>query len=65
MKYILIREVTPFECPWLEETILKGRVVEEYKGATYGCIGSEGLACCYWQKGPFFELPKSALKIRS
>jgi len=62
MKYILIRDITPFECGWLEETVSKDRVVERYNGATYGCISSEGMACCYHQSGPFFELPKSALE---
>ena len=62
MKYVLTRNITPYECPWLEEDILEGRVVEEYEGATYGCISPGGIACCYHQSGPFFELPRNALK---
>ncbi len=60
--YVLTRDITTHECPWLEETVLKDRVVEKYEGATYGCIGPGGMACCYHQNGPFFELPANALK---
>ena len=65
MKYILNRDVTTDECPWLEETIAKGMPVTRYTGPTYGCIDVyNGVAVTMSEvsnETPFFELPYSAL----
>lgn len=63
MKLRLTRTVTTIECPWLNHDLEKGTVVEQYTGPTYGCVTSHGTACVTvgW-KGPFFEVPTSALK---
>ena len=59
--FILGRDVTKKECPWLERTIRFGEVVHEYTGHTYGCVGA-GIACSFDGETPFFELPRDALQ---
>lgn len=59
--FSLNRNVTPEECPWLPREMLYGETVYEFRGATYGYIGS-GIAVTFEaDKGPFFELPRDAL----
>ena len=62
-KYTVIRDITTEECPWLENTILKGQIVYSYTGCTYGCIGHNGKAVSL-ELGvdPFFELPYDSIK---
>ena len=60
--YIVSRDVTPEECPWLEKTIRKGEVVYEFMGCTYGCIGSGEAVSSKAGENPFFELPRAALQ---
>jgi hypothetical protein len=64
MKYVVIRNVTPNECEWLEETIKKGTEVYKYYNHTYGCISPNGIAVSK-EHGeiPFFELPRNALQV--
>jgi len=63
-KFILNRDVTKIECPWLSETFKRGEVVYEFLGPTYGCISESGLAITKDPEGgnPFHELPFTALK---
>jgi hypothetical protein len=62
MEYILNRDVTQDECPWLDKDFKKGEKVYSYGGATYGCISNDGTACCLIEgEDPFFELPENAL----
>ena len=51
------------ECPWLDNDVEAGTIVYRYYGATYGCIGPEGVAVTLCEDvPPFFELPLSALE---
>jgi hypothetical protein len=60
-KYIVTREVTVQECPWLTKNMEAGTVVYHYFGPTYGCI-SDGTAVTFEpNETPFFELPDDAL----
>lgn len=59
---MLNRNVTKKECYWLDEDLLKGTVVYEYGGCTYGCISSNGIAVTKKpDKAPFFEVPLDAI----
>jgi len=50
------------ECPWLYgHDIVVGDIVYEFRGPTYGCIGSGIAISLYPDKGPFLEMPKYAL----
>jgi len=66
VKRILTRDVTPEECPWLDETIKKGAVVVfDYSDCTYGCISDSGKAVSREEgKKPFFEIPRNALGLQ-
>lgn len=61
----LIRGVSRSECPWLKRDYKAGQVVYLFHGATYGCIGPNGIAVSE-EPGipPFFEMPDDALIIR-
>ena len=63
-KFILIRDVTRKECPWLEKDFHVDEEVYEFIGHTYGCISRNGIPCTENSAGdhPFFELPKDAIK---
>lgn len=65
-EYILIRDVTRKECPWLERNFIKGEIVYECLKHTYGCVTDKGIACTESSSGdyPFFELPKNSIKIK-
>jgi uncharacterized Fe-S cluster-containing MiaB family protein len=44
--------------------IQKGEIVFRYRGCTYGCISSEGVACTFAPDvEPFFEIPSDAIRI--
>lgn len=59
---ILRRDVTQAECPWLDADMAAGTHVFEFYGATYGCIGHNGVAVTKEdQENPFFEIPANAL----
>lgn len=61
-KLILMRDVLMADCPWLDRDMKEGEVVYQYTGATYGCIGFDGLAVSHEPNmTPFFELPRTAL----
>ncbi len=58
----LQRDVTPDECPWLEDTMKKGTRVFLFHGHTYGLIGPGGVATTEkFNVMPFTELPDEAL----
>lgn len=63
-QYLVIRDVTPEECPWLLETVPAETIVYELARPDFGCCSPGGLPCTYSPEGgyPFFELPKSVLK---
>ena len=62
MKFILIREVSQLECPWLHRNFAIGEIVYLFDGATYNCISKNGLPFTEEAAGkPFFELPKDAV----
>lgn len=64
--YKLIRDISKGECSWLDQDLLKGTVVYEYDGHTYGCIGTYGIACTLVPyENPFIEIPLNALEIIS
>jgi hypothetical protein len=58
----LTREVTKAECPWLDADMPKGAKVKLYTRYTYGCVSGKGVACCFDDAGPFFEIPRDALQ---
>lgn len=59
--FILNRDVTKKECPWLDRTLRHGEEVFAYDGCTYGCIAS-GVAVTFKEgQTPFFEVPRDAL----
>lgn len=60
--YIVIRTVTPEECPWLDAPVGEGTKVDKYYGHTYGCITNSGEAVRIPGIEGFVELPKSALR---
>lgn len=63
MKYILTRDVTTAECPWLERDYKKGEMVFEYHGYTYGCVSYDGIAFTMVEnETPFFELPMNSVE---
>jgi hypothetical protein len=61
-RYVVKRDITPEECYWLIAVVMKGTVVEEYGGYTYGCITDSGLACKVEGIEGFVELPFSSLR---
>lgn len=63
--YAITRRITRKEQPWMAdgEVIEAGEVVYKYRGCTYGCIGSDGVAVCRVPgQNPFFEVPADALQ---
>lgn len=62
MAYIVTRDITKKECPWLDEDVPSGTVVYAYRKYTYGCISSEGIAVHLYNQTEFFELPKNAIE---
>lgn len=63
MKFVLTRNVTKKECPWLDKGFKKGDEVYRYDGPTYGVISFGGIACTLEDgKIPFFELPTDAIE---
>jgi hypothetical protein len=58
-EFIVTRDVTPTECPWLSFTVFRGTKVTEYDGCTYGCVG-DGIAINI--NGMFCEIPWDAVK---
>ncbi len=62
MKFILIREVSQSECPWLRRDFALGEIVYLFESATYNCISKNGLPFTNEASGKhFFELPKDAV----
>lgn len=64
MRFETKRDVTPEECPWLDETVHSGTTVYRCVKHTYGCVGPRGMAATYNPEGdyPFFELPTDSLR---
>lgn len=58
------REITPEECPWLDEAIPADELLYICNQATYGCVSPWGAAITRDPDGgyPFFELPTGALR---
>ena len=57
----LNRDITNAECFWIEETIPKGTIVEEFTGCTYDCITSTGTAVTIEGREGFVEVPTNSL----
>ena len=59
---IINRDITPDECPWLDETVAKGTTVIRFDKYTYGCI-ADGIAVTKDVLGdyPFFEVPRDSV----
>jgi hypothetical protein len=59
---MLNRTVSKNEAPWLNSDLPKGKIVYRYAGATYGCIGWNGVAVSDKPDStPFYEVPASAV----
>ncbi|EHB47655.1 electron transfer flavoprotein alpha and beta-subunit [Mycolicibacterium rhodesiae JS60] len=63
MKYRLKRAVTTAECHWLPKDLEVGETVQDFHGATYGCISTSGIAVSFDGANPFFEVPRDALSV--
>jgi hypothetical protein len=64
LSYILLRDITPKECHWLDRKYEKGELVYLYSGFTYKLIGTNGYAFTIEPGSlPFFELPKNAVSF--
>ena len=62
-EWVMIRDVSPSECSWLENTLHKGLTVYEYYGATYGCVAGSGIAVTLVEdETPFMEVPMNSVK---
>ena len=61
MKYLLKRNVTSHECPWLERDFKAGDKVYEYRGPHISSDGSKVYCTEEEYDTSFFELPKNAL----
>lgn len=62
MEYLVARDVTPQECPWLKQTIKQGSIVLAFHGNTYGCIGTGVAVTESGGSAPFFEIPRDAIE---
>ena len=55
-------DLTRDECFWLTRDLKAGEEFIIYKGFTYRCISRKGIAVTELnEKGPFFEVPLSAI----
>lgn len=61
-KGVVTRTVTPYECPWLKETIKKGTPIEEFTGVDYGVTTPSGVSVHINGAEYGCELPKNAVK---
>lgn len=60
--YVIVRDLTPEDCHWLDGTITKGTLVYHYTGYTYGCISRNGIAVSLvLGETPFFEVPNDSV----
>ena len=60
-KYIVTRDVTSKECPWLLEAVLKGTILTLFTGCTYGCVTDLGSPYLITGIEGFVELPNDAV----
>lgn len=64
-QFVLTKNVSQLEHPWLSRDYLKGEIVYEYRGYTYGCLSQDGSGIAVTKspndETPFFELPLEAL----
>jgi hypothetical protein len=58
----LTRDVSPEQYPWLGRELREGTELVAFRGATYGCIGPDGVAMSLDGDNPFFEIPRDALE---
>lgn len=64
IRFKLTRDVTRFECPWLQRDYEKGETLRESTEFHYGCISPSGISCMELKENsPFFEIPKDALNV--
>lgn len=60
--YVLTRDVTQQECPWLDHDLKAGMLLWEYTGYDYGVITPGGVAVSARVGDfPFFEVPRDAV----
>ena len=60
----IAKDILKKDHKWLARDFKKGEQVTLFTGATYGCIGKNGIACCTDDKHVFFELPETTLSIK-
>jgi len=61
-QYIVTKDILATNYEWLGRDFLKGELVSRFFGATYGCIGPNGIAIIE-DDGLFSELPKDSLEL--
>lgn len=62
--YVVTRNVTREECPWLSSDLAEGDLIWPYTGYTYGVLSSSGVAATVEPgKTPFFEVPVDAVRM--
>jgi hypothetical protein len=63
IKGMVVREVTPLECKWLQWKVNPGRIVYKYNGCQYGTVGLNGVAVTNEpDELPFYELPFDSVR---
>lgn len=60
-KLIVIRSVTPEECPWLSKAVVEGTIVTKASDP-YGCCSPAGTMVAFSGEDCHSELPNSALR---
>jgi hypothetical protein len=62
MEYVITRDITKEEYPYLPQDFVVGDVVYECTKAAYGCVSNAGVSATLDPTGdyPFFELPRDA-----
>lgn len=64
-KLVMIRDVAPSECSWLDSTLHKGLTVYEYNGCVYDCVSNSGIAITLKDNElPFMEVPLNAIGVK-
>ena len=59
--FLITRDITVQEAPWLDLAILAGEILYEYRGATYGVLGSGIALTRLPDTHPFMEIPRDAV----
>jgi hypothetical protein len=62
-RIITARDITPDECPWLDDVVPAGTPLWTFTGATYGVIGDGESVSTERGRYPFFEIPRGSYEV--